>query len=915
MQAVLVSPRSVSARRRTLAYLAGLVVILIALYGAAASLQGVFYVGDIYRLGYPARSAYAAALRSGHIPLWTPDAMGGYPVLAEGQTGAYYPLNLLLYGLLPLPAALNYSVLLALWLAGAGTLIYVRSLGLRDGPAFLAGCVFILGGFLPGHLNHLNMLAAVAWLPWLLWAVERAARGGGWRRWAVAAAIFGVQGLAGHPQVSLMSALLVVAQAASGPLVGGGRLSWRRQACQVVWCVAALAAGAMLALVQWAPTLELTLLSQRGHGLDAEFFTSFSLHPLQWVTMLWPFARGNPYPLTSLETIGYAGALPLVFAAIAPLRRRDRTVAFWAVVAAGAFLLTLGRWNPAYRWLARVPVFNLFRAPARYLLWADLAIAILAALTADSLLSRTRERSGYGWLWQPLGGLVLIGAGGSWIVQTSLDGLVEGWRWLPLVWLGATALALIALRWRPPRALWSILVVGLVVADLGAFNAVYNRTYNATMALADFERPPDALQFLQADAGTHPYRIYTDEGIVPVLSVMRESLYPNIQLLHGVQSLNGYYPLLPTAQQWLADHLDARLADLMNVRYVLIPQLLPVDEETEAHDTGNRFAPSLAGQTFDLPGPAVVGLEVEGYLSHSADLVDGTPVGEVIVRGAGGEEVVWTLRAGWDLAEWAYDREDVQKSVQHSRPETARTWPARSGFPPTDHTGRTYLARCVLRQTLQAQRVELRPLIPQAYLHLERLRLMGPDGRGQLLSALAGTGNQVLVYRSPDVAIYRNEEAGPRAFLVHRTRVAWSEAEAEELVAAASFELREEAVLLGGQELAGEPQPGDGVQVEEYAAERVRLRATTSAPAYLVLADSYYPGWVARVDGRPVTIERADVALRAVALAPGEHTVEFSFEPLSWRIGLIVSGLGWLVALGILAGGLALRARQLAGRS
>jgi len=889
-------------RRETVACLLGLAAIVVGTYWAAASMQGVFYVGDIYRLGYPARSAYAEALKAGHVALWTDDAMAGYPVLAEGQTGSYYPLNLLLYRFLPVTAALNYSVLIALWLAGAGTFVYLRSLGLRHGPAVLGGSVFMLGGMVPAHLNHLNMLASIAWLPWLLWAVQWATLGSGWRRWAAVATVFGVQGLAGHPQVSLLSAMLAVGQAAMGPFGAGARLTWGGLARRTVACGGALVAGAALALAQWAPTLELTLLSQRGHGLDQDFFTSFSLHPLQWVTMLWPFIRGNPYPLTSLETIGYLGALPLAFAAMAPLRRRDRLVGFWMGVAVVAFLLTMGRWNPAYRILVRVPVFNLFRAPARYLLWADLAIAVLAAVAADSLLERMRGGAGVHGEWLAVGALLPVGAAGAWIWQTSLDGLIGAWRWLPLLWLAGAGLLLAAAQWRPPRTLWMGLVIGLALADLSAFNAVYNRTYNATMAPDDFERSPASLAFLQADGGNQLFRVYTSEAIVPVLPVMRESLYPNIQVLHGVQSLNGYYPLVPTAQQWLLSHLNARLADLLNVRYVLIPQLLPVDAQTEAYDTGDPFAPSLAGRSFDLTSQTVSALEVEGYLSHSADLTDGTPVGQVVVRGADGREAVWTLRAGNDLAEWAYDRDDVRKVVRHSMPPiTVRTWPARSGFPPRDHLGRTFLARYALEQPLQAVHIEVRPLIPAAFLHIERLRLIAPDGGSRLVSSLVGEGDHILVYRSADVAIYRNEGAGPRAFLVHRTRVAGSEAEAEELTAAPDLDPWREAILLGGRELAGAPQPADRVQVEVYSAERVRIRVSTAAEGYLVLADSYYPGWMARVDGQPAPVERADVALRAVAVPAGEHVVEFAFSPGSWKVGVGVSLGAWLALAGVVA--------------
>ncbi len=871
-------------------------------------MQGVFYVGDIYRLGYPARLEYAQALQQGRVPLWTPNAVAGYPVLAEGQTGAYYPPNLLLYRFLPLPMALNYSILAAFWLAGAGTFAYARSVGLRRLPAFLGGCTFMLGGFLSGHLNHLNMLSAVAWLPLLLWAVERATRQAGRRRWALVGLIFGLQGLAGHPQISLLSALLAAAQAAAGPLVGAaGSLNLRRQAAQVIFCGAALAFGAALASVQWAPTYQLTRLSQRGQGLDLEFFTSFSLSPAHYITMLWPFIQGNPYPLTSVETIGYVGVLPLVLAILAPARRRDRVVGLWGVVAIGGILLSLGRWNPLYHWLMYVPVFNMFRAPARYLLWVDLAIAILAAANLDSLLAQMEERAS-AWRQRlgPVGGLALLGMGGLWVSRLPLAGLVASWRLLPLLWLAATVGLLLALQWRPPARLWAALVVGLLVADLAAFNGVYNQTYNAVMSPADFGRSPEVLRFLRQDAGPEPYRVYTSEKIVPVLSVMRESLYPNIQLLYGVQSLSGYYPLLPAPQRWLLGDLNPRLVDLLNVRYVLIPQILPVDEAAEAYDTADPFAPSIVGRAFDLPQPRVAALEVEGYLSHAADLSDGTPVAEIVLRSGDGGEETWTLRAGVDLAEWAYLRDDVRAVVNHHLPaNVARTWPARSGLPARDHQGLTFLSRHTLPQPIAVQQLEVRPLIPQGYVHLERLRLIDPAGTPQLLSDMVGEGDHTLVYRSPDVAIYRNQRAGPRAFLVHRALVR-SEGETARLLTSGAFQPNREVVLSEGRELSGDPRPDDRAVVEAYQPEYVRVRATTGADAYLVLADSYYPGWTVRVDGRPAALLRADMAVRAVAVPPGEHVVEFRFAPLSWRLGLLLSGVAW-AALAIAGLGYLLR--------
>jgi uncharacterized membrane protein YfhO len=70
----------------------------------------------------------------------------------------------------------------------------------------------------------------------------------------------------------------------------------------------------------------------------------------------------------------------------------------------------------------------------------------------------------------------------------------------------------------------------------------------------------------------------------------------------------------------------------------------------------------------------------------------------------------------------------------------------------------------------------------------------------------------------------------------------------------------------------------------------------------LVLGDNYFPGWKAEVDGRPVAVERVDYLFRGVRVGAGEHTVVFRYEPLSWRVGWLVSLVslvGLVVALSV----------------
>ena len=57
------------------------------------------------------------------------------------------------------------------------------------------------------------------------------------------------------------------------------------------------------------------------------------------------------------------------------------------------------------------------------------------------------------------------------------------------------------------------------------------------------------------------------------------------------------------------------------------------------------------------------------------------------------------------------------------------------------------------------------------------------------------------------------------------------------------------------------------------------------------MSESYYPGWKAYIDGQKAHIYRANYALRALFLKPGEHKVEFVYDPWTFKVGLIITAI------------------------
>jgi hypothetical protein len=162
----------------------------------------------------------------------------------------------------------------------------------------------------------------------------------------------------------------------------------------------------------------------------------------------------------------------------------------------------------------------------------------------------------------------------------------------------------------------------------------------------------------------------------------------------------------------------------------------------------------------------------------------------------------------------------------------------------------------------------------------------------------------------PQVNIYRNQDVLPRAFVVQRSQSVADHEQAFAAIHQSDFDPATAAVVEHGRTLAPEaPGPADA-QIVSYSNNEIRVEASTSLPGYLVMSEVYYPGWVAEVDGRRVELLRANYAFRAVFLSEGTHQVRFSFQPVTWKVGLACSLITWAVLAILTTRALVLRWRR-----
>jgi hypothetical protein len=150
------------------------------------------------------------------------------------------------------------------------------------------------------------------------------------------------------------------------------------------------------------------------------------------------------------------------------------------------------------------------------------------------------------------------------------------------------------------------------------------------------------------------------------------------------------------------------------------------------------------------------------------------------------------------------------------------------------------------------------------------------------------------------VEIVQNPDALPRARVVHQFAVS-TLADAIVRLLDGGFDFRR-GVLLDRDvgPLAPPPPdaPPDGATIVRRAPERIEVRVSAHGEGLLVLSDTFYPGWRARVDGVETPTLRANGLFRAVRVPSGRHEVMWEYVPVSLRRGAALS----LTSLALLAG-------------
>jgi hypothetical protein len=675
------------------------------------------------------------------------------------------------------------------------------------------------------------------------------------------------------------------------------------------------------------------------------------------------------------EYVAYAGVLAIMLAVLALLLKPDTRTKFWAIAAVCGLVLAFGRGAPLYlyRIIYYVPVLNLFRVPARHLMEVNFAIAVLAGRGLTSLAAMRGSKAALRrvaivgaavflltlmvvtW-WRP--DEFRLGR------QAPVSLLRAPELFIPLVMALASAFALwwFARRRRGSTAL----LLALLAIDLVVWGQSSGWYMSSRRIPEEFWTVPETVKLLREKAPADPanYRILTTretfDPLVP--SDPRRAkdwvlwIEPDVYMMYGIQNAAGYdgfgldrYSELAGQMKLWGELTDpnatlrgsSREIDLLNTRYLLSIRKRPDETQTDssAGETGPSTAagwpsanekfgnfmfahddlalPSLGANKrlrFSVPAVEADHIALLTNLSWADDVPDNAIVGRVVMRAKDGRSFEFTLRAGVDTADWAYDRPDIRARIRHQRPAVATSYDLSDAE--YKYKGHTYVTSFALpeKTAIESGEIELEPRTswPNLSLTVFRMSLVDaaqgksyPLSRDLVRVENTSPGTQPapaakddrwkLVAQARYVDIYENARALPRAWLAPEARL---------LDEGAMLQVIRTGLLPDGSKwdplrtalvesepassLNGSAQDGRA-EITRYEPNRVNLQTHSSGNSILVLSENDYPGWHVYIDGQSADVLRVNYAQRGVVVPAGDHQVSFAYRPWSVMNGFLVS--------------------------
>ena len=719
---------------------------------------------DVVRQLFPWKHFAIESYREGQIPLWNPYNLSGNPLMANFQSGVFYPLNIVF-----LPNFLTgwaLFILLIPILASFFTYIFLRELNVGRKASIFGAISFAFSSYMTVWMEYGNVGHTFLWLPLVLFFTERLSK-----NLSIKTAIFLIASLTASFLAGYIQGYFYIVLTLIFYFFIKSRYLKTFTLKKFLLFLFILLYPILLSAFQFVPTLELFTLSSRNNYTLLE--TDKLLNPVWYtITTIVPNFFGHPasrnhwFYGTYIERVSYFGFIPFVFALFAILNFKKRKEIFiFSAIAFSSMFLATNLFIAKFIYLLPLPIIST-TVPTRILSLFVFSGSILAAFGLDLYLQKNKHK---------LNGILKIIAAIFVLIWVGVIGILEFSKnpellsnvavtknniILPTLFFISLAFLIFInflLSKRYKKAISNIVILGIFILTL--FDLFYFFHKITPFSPREYVYPPtDIFEYLKKNAS-----IYRSWGYGS------GSLENNFSTFESIYSTDGYEPL---------------------------------------------------------------------HIRRYGELISSSKDGKILNRLPGSDANIYP----------GYGEHDLRKNVYRQR---------------------------------------LLDLLGAKYI-LNKNDSLGIDYKQD--NAFSKETYD-LVWQKAPWQIYENKQALPRVFFASDYVVETNKDKIVEMIFDDKFNLKDKIILEEGMypKINLIKDENAKIEIKVYKPNKIVFNTDSKSNMLLFLSDNYYPGWKVSIDGENGKIYRANYSFRAVPVEKGNHSVIFSYYPLSFDIGLKIS--------------------------
>ncbi len=361
---------------------------------------------DVIRQLLPWKYLSTSLWNVGQIPLWNPYNLSGTPLMANFQSGVFYPLNVL-FLVLPFGLAWTVYIYLIPLLFGFFTYLFLRELSISKIPSIFSSITAAFSSYMVVWLEYGNVGHTFLWLPLILYLSEKMLKKFQLRYVTCIVYAFTFSFLGGYIQGYFYETVVFLVYF-FGKLLTAKNVNFKR----IILVGILLGTPLLFSMFQLLPTLELFSHSARNnYSLSV---IEKLLNPVwYWITILVPNFFGHPaarnhwFYGTYIERVSYFGFIPFVFAVFSLTQfKKRKEIKIFGILFIASLLFATDLFVTKYFYLLPIPIIST-TVPTRILSIFAFTGSILAGFGFEYFLKQ-EEKKKYWMVLGSVGAIIMI---------------------------------------------------------------------------------------------------------------------------------------------------------------------------------------------------------------------------------------------------------------------------------------------------------------------------------------------------------------------------------------------------------------------------------------------------------------------------------------------------------------------------